>query len=170
MVPRRMYSESRHSFGWPGKEFSLLHTHERSIWRVPVIHWGKTGVTADRDKIEFRLFDSTSIFNITFREQLFSLPKKNQPCCLSWFHGASHLSQVPWREVEGHYSPLCTFYLAWGSLLADAKRALFFLKPVRNTPSHTRTPPSNRVAGTCTYKARRRERETWEGASKLTLY
>jgi len=24
---------------------------------------------------------------------------------LSWFHGASHLSQVPWREVEGHYSP-----------------------------------------------------------------
>jgi len=25
---------------------------------------------------------------------------------LSWFHGASHLSQVPWREVEGHYSPL----------------------------------------------------------------
>ena len=24
---------------------------------------------------------------------------------MSWFHGASHLSQVPWREVEGHYSP-----------------------------------------------------------------
>jgi len=24
---------------------------------------------------------------------------------LSCFHGASHLSQVPWREVEGHYSP-----------------------------------------------------------------
>ena len=36
---------------------------------------GKTGVTADRDKIEFRLFNS------------------------------SHLNQVPWREVEGHYSP-----------------------------------------------------------------
>jgi len=24
---------------------------------------------------------------------------------LSWFHSASHLSQVPWREVEGHDSP-----------------------------------------------------------------
>jgi len=24
---------------------------------------------------------------------------------LSCFHGASHLSQVSWREVEGHYSP-----------------------------------------------------------------
>ena len=24
---------------------------------------------------------------------------------MSWFHVASHLSQVPWREVEGHYSP-----------------------------------------------------------------
>jgi len=48
---------------------------------------GKTGVTADRDKIEFRLFNSSSIFNITLREELFSLPKKNQTCCLvlvSW--------------------------------------------------------------------------------------
>jgi len=48
---------------------------------------GKTGVTADRDKIEFRLFNSSSIFNITLREELFSLPKKTQPCCLvlvSW--------------------------------------------------------------------------------------
>ena len=38
---------------------------------------GKTGVTADRDKIEFRLFNSKSIFNITLREELFSLPKRN---------------------------------------------------------------------------------------------
>jgi len=30
---------------------------------------GKTGVTADRDKIEFRLFNSSSIFNITLREE-----------------------------------------------------------------------------------------------------
>jgi len=48
---------------------------------------GETGVTADRDKIEFRLFNSSSIFNITLREDLFSSPKKNQPCCLvlvSW--------------------------------------------------------------------------------------
>jgi len=46
---------------------------------------GKTGVTADRDKIELRLF--SSIFNINLREELFSLPKQNQPCCLilvSW--------------------------------------------------------------------------------------
>jgi len=35
---------------------------------------GKTGVTADRDKIEFRLFNSSSIFNITLREELLSLP------------------------------------------------------------------------------------------------
>ena len=48
---------------------------------------GKTGVTVDRDKIEFRLFNSSSIFNVTLRQELFSLPKKNQPCYLvlvSW--------------------------------------------------------------------------------------
>ena len=48
---------------------------------------GKTGVTADRDKIEIRLFNSSSIFNITLCEELFSSPKQNQPCCLvlvSW--------------------------------------------------------------------------------------
>ena len=38
---------------------------------------GKTGVTADRDKIEFRLFNSGSIFNVTLREELFSSPKGN---------------------------------------------------------------------------------------------
>ena len=32
----------------------------------------------DRDKIEFRLFNSSSIFNMTLREELFSLPKRNQ--------------------------------------------------------------------------------------------
>jgi len=41
-------------------------------------HLGKTGVTADRDKIDFRLFNSSSIFNITLREELFCLPKQNQ--------------------------------------------------------------------------------------------
>ena len=45
--------------------------------REKVCHTGKTGVTADRDKIEFRLFNSSSIFNITLREELFSLPKQN---------------------------------------------------------------------------------------------
>jgi len=39
---------------------------------------GKTGVTADCDKIEFRLFNSSSIFNVTLREELFSLPKQKQ--------------------------------------------------------------------------------------------
>ena len=39
---------------------------------------GKTGVTADLDKIEFGLFNSSSIFDITLREELFSLPKQNQ--------------------------------------------------------------------------------------------
>jgi len=34
---------------------------------------------------------------------LFTDAKPNY--ALSWFHGASHLSQVPLREVEGHYSP-----------------------------------------------------------------
>ena len=32
---------------------------------------GKTGVTADRDKIEFGLFNSSLIFNITLREELY---------------------------------------------------------------------------------------------------
>ena len=44
---------------------------------------GKTGVTADRDKIEFRLFNSSSIFNITLREELLTSPKQHQimhPC------------------------------------------------------------------------------------------
>ena len=48
---------------------------------------GKTGVTADRDKIELRLFNSSSIFNITLREKLFSYLSKTTPCILilvSW--------------------------------------------------------------------------------------
>jgi len=42
----------------------------RALW--------KTGVTADRDKIEFRLFNSTSIFNITLREKLSSYRSKTR--------------------------------------------------------------------------------------------
>jgi len=38
----------------------------------------ETGVTADRHKIEFIVFNSTSIFNITLLEELFSLPHENQ--------------------------------------------------------------------------------------------
>ena len=38
----------------------------------------KTGVTADREKIEFGLFNSSSIFNISLREELFSLPRQSQ--------------------------------------------------------------------------------------------
>jgi len=52
-----------------------------------------------RDKIEFRLFNSSSIFNNTSRRvTLFTEAKPNHT--LSWFHVASFLSQVPWREVE----------------------------------------------------------------------
>ena len=54
------------------KSWEDLHT------AAPFFKRGKTGVTADRDKIELRLFDSSSIFNITLREELFSLPKQNQ--------------------------------------------------------------------------------------------
>ena len=39
---------------------------------------------------------------------------------MSWFHGASHLSQVPWREVEGHYSP---GYEPCEELLAEIQRS-----------------------------------------------
>ena len=38
-------------------------------------------------------------------ELLFSLKQKTNRASLSCFHGASHLSKVPWREVEGPYSP-----------------------------------------------------------------
>ena len=71
------------------KTFTLLYSSYElvSVVRNTEYILGKTGVTADRDKIEFRLFNSSSIFNITLREELFSLPKKNQTCCLvlvSW--------------------------------------------------------------------------------------
>ena len=47
---------------------------------------GKTRVTADRDKIEFRLFNSSSIFNITLREELFFYRNKSKSCVVlvSW--------------------------------------------------------------------------------------
>jgi len=59
----------------------------------------RTLVTADRDKMEFRLFNSSSIFDITLR-RIILLTEAKLNHTLSWFHGASHLSQVPWREVE----------------------------------------------------------------------
>ena len=37
---------------------------------------------------------------------------KTNHAVLYCFHGASHLSQVPWREVEGHYSPHVTSNVA----------------------------------------------------------
>jgi len=52
------------------------HLRPQSTWMMCVCS-GKTGVTANRDKIEFRLFNSGSIFNITLREELFSLPKQS---------------------------------------------------------------------------------------------
>jgi len=86
--------------------YTHFTAHCNTITRRQVNMLGKTGVTANRDKIEFRLFNSSSIFNITLREELLSsLKHKTNHASLSCFHGASHLSQVPRREVEGHYSP-----------------------------------------------------------------
>ena len=53
----------------------VLHDLVRRLrfWRIKS---GKTGVTANRDKIEFRLFNSSSIFNIILREELLSSPKR----------------------------------------------------------------------------------------------
>jgi len=44
---------------------------------------GETGVTVDRDKIEFMLFNFSSIFNITLREEVLSSRKQNpiMPLC-----------------------------------------------------------------------------------------
>ena len=58
---------------------------------------GKTGVTADRDKIEFRLFSSSSIFNIILREELFALPKQNQ--IMNSCHG--FMALVTWVKFFG---------------------------------------------------------------------
>jgi len=75
--------------GSAGKKTTFLdETNHAAVSLLPKKEdlW-KTGVMADRDKIEFRLFNSSSIFNITLREELFSSPKQTQPCCLvlvSW--------------------------------------------------------------------------------------
>ena len=72
---------------------------------------GKTGDTADCDKIEFRLFNSSSIFklNITLREGLLSSPKQQINHGSSFCsHGASRLDRAqaaPWSKVEGHPFP-----------------------------------------------------------------
>ena len=54
------------------KSHADQHTEDKSHGFL-----GKSGVTADRDKIEFSLFNFSSIFNITLREELVSLPKQN---------------------------------------------------------------------------------------------
>jgi len=53
------------------------------------------------------MFNSGLIFNITLREELFSLLKQKPTMhsCPGFMALHSHLSQVPWREVEGRYSP-----------------------------------------------------------------
>ena len=63
----------------------LHHTTKSTAHSIDFVHsvqndhflTGESGVTADRDKTEFRLFNSSSIFNITLREELFSSPKQN---------------------------------------------------------------------------------------------
>jgi len=57
---------------------------------------GKTGVTADRDKIEFRLFNSSSIFNVTLCEELLSSLKQKTimpPCPV-------FMALVTWSSLE----------------------------------------------------------------------
>jgi len=50
--------------------------NEKMMCNEKMLCNGKTGETADLDKIEFRLFNSGPIFNITLREELFSLSKQ----------------------------------------------------------------------------------------------
>jgi len=52
-----------------GISVSAVTSQESLKLEVQCVYGGKTGVTADRDKIEFRLFNSSSIFNITLREE-----------------------------------------------------------------------------------------------------
>ena len=65
---------------WAGYKYIYMHSCACSIVYVcACVCAGKTGVMADRDKIEFRLFISSSIFNITLREELFSYRGKTTP-------------------------------------------------------------------------------------------
>jgi len=88
----------------------LYQTIVRSVFTVSCPS-GKTGVTADRDKIEFRLFNSSSIFNITLREELFSLPKKKTILSRSavtpvFLHHAVRLWRSPRRWPRGATNPV----------------------------------------------------------------
>jgi len=56
----------------------MCFVFKQAYSKRPRVMLGKTEVTADRDKIQFRLFNSSSIFNITLLKELFSLPKKTQ--------------------------------------------------------------------------------------------
>jgi len=62
-------------------------------------------VTVDHVKIEFRLFNFSSIFNVTLREK--SLFTEVNPIHgpLSCIHGTSCPSRVPCTQLEGHPSP-----------------------------------------------------------------
>jgi len=63
------------------------------------------GVTVDRDKIEFGLFSSSSIFTLTLHEEVTSSPRKTAiHVSLFSFHGGSRLSRNPQNEIEGHLS------------------------------------------------------------------
>jgi len=48
-----------------------------------------------------------SLIYTSSRRGTFFIRSKINHASLSRVHGANHLSQVPWREVEGHLSPEC---------------------------------------------------------------
>jgi len=78
-----------HTHVYTHTSVSMVGTHARLSTQGVASSslFGETGVTADRDKIEFRLFNSSSIFNITLREELISYRSKTTPCILilvSW--------------------------------------------------------------------------------------
>jgi len=66
VVGREERSTCAHALPVPAVHFGMgMNSGNRAMIDDP----GKTGVTADRDKIEFRLLNSGSIFNITLREE-----------------------------------------------------------------------------------------------------
>jgi len=62
----------------------------------------------DLKSFDLQGFDIESfdlLYNYDGSIMVHSHDNQTQHAGLSWFHGASHLSRVPWIEVEGHHSP-----------------------------------------------------------------
>jgi len=75
---------------------------------------------------------------------------------MSWFHGDSDLRQVPWREVEGHYSPkLWVILTHTPALPIHNGRNYQELKRKRETHAHNQQRDSD------SKKASEKEEEPW---------